>query len=115
MFHKSLAKLDDASLNSEVENSRVELERLTGAPVKLIAARYGDVDERVRRAREQAGYDALFTTAAENVDPADVKMLRGRIRVDPWDGPIEFLLKFSGAYAWLPKIPRLFRAGRPRR
>ena len=112
MFHKHLTKLSDASLKSEVEDSRVELERLTGAPVKLIAAPYGDVDDRVRRACEKAGYETLFTTVAENVDPADAKMLRGRIRVDPWDGPIEFFLKFNGAYAWLPKIPRFFNLSR---
>ena len=115
MFHRHLTKLDDTSLKSEVETSRAELERLVGAPVTLIAAPYGDVDERVRRACETAGYEALFTTMAENVDPAQARLLRGRTRVDPWDGPLEFYLKFCGAYAWLPKIPRLFRSDRPLR
>ena len=112
MFHKHLTQLSDASLRSEVEDSRAQLERITGAPVTLIAAPYGDVDERVRRACEKAGYEALFSTVAENVDPTDAKTLRGRVRVDPWDGPLEFFLKFNGAYAWLPTIPRFFKSSR---
>ncbi len=109
MNHSHLSQLEKASLQSEVEASRAELQRLTSAPVHTLAFPYGESNSLVLQVCQEAGFEFLYTTMAENIDPSESKMLRGRVRVDPWDGPIEFFLKFSGAYAWLSRVPRLLR------
>ena len=42
--------------------------------------------------------------------------VRGRVKVDPFDGPMEFFLKYNGAYAWAPyfsSLKRKLRGYRP--
>ena len=102
MSHPFLSTLSPRDLRAELEGSRAQLRAVTGLPVRLIAPPYGDLDSRVLAACAEAGYDFVYSTVPENVDASAPKMLRGRVRVDPWDGPIEFFLKFNGAYAWLP-------------
>jgi N-acetylglucosaminyl-diphospho-decaprenol L-rhamnosyltransferase len=108
--HRHLTALSPASLHSELLDSRANLESLTARPVRLIAPPYGDLDRRVLQACNEAGYDFVYSTIPENVDTSMPEMLRGRVRVDPWDGPIEFFLKFNGAYGWLAYLPTFLRS-----
>jgi hypothetical protein len=48
-----------------------------------------------------AGYETVFSIATQEVDTTTSELLRGRTKVDPSDGPIEFFLKFNGAYQWM--------------
>jgi hypothetical protein len=48
-----------------------------------------------------AGYETVFSIATQEVDTTTSELLRGRTMVDPSDGPIEFFLKFNGAYQWM--------------
>lgn len=56
--HPDLTSLDDEALRAELEDSRAECERRTGAECSSIAYPYGLVDDRVARAARQAGYKA---------------------------------------------------------
>ena len=44
----------------------------------------------------EVGYEFVYSTVPESIDPLTSKISRGRVRVDPWDGPIEFYLKIRG-------------------
>jgi peptidoglycan/xylan/chitin deacetylase (PgdA/CDA1 family) len=56
--HARLPRLDDAGLHDELEGSRLECEERIGQPCRSLAYPYGDVDARVARAAESAGYVA---------------------------------------------------------
>jgi hypothetical protein len=42
-----------------------------------------------------------FQLRPKEVGTTTTELLRGRTKVDPSDGPIEFFLKFNGAYQWM--------------
>jgi peptidoglycan/xylan/chitin deacetylase (PgdA/CDA1 family) len=56
--HPHLTELDDERLSAELAGSREELVRHLGRAGDTIAYPYGDVDERVTRSAERAGYRA---------------------------------------------------------
>ena len=98
-------------LEVRLKSSRHLLQELLGRAVSSIALPYGDFNPSVINACELAGYENMFTTIPENIDPTLPKLVRGRVRVDPSDGPIEFFLKFNGAYGWagfLSVVPKIF-------
>lgn len=104
LTHQHLFGLPSDLLKNEIEESCFRLEEFFGQPVRLIAVPYGDLDLRVIEACKKAGYEFVYTTVPENIDSAATGILRGRVPVDPWDGPAEFFLKSNGAYAWLRSV-----------
>jgi peptidoglycan/xylan/chitin deacetylase (PgdA/CDA1 family) len=54
--HPRLTRVDDSQLKQELESSRGTLEERLDAPCTAIAYPYGDVDRRVARAAQEAGY-----------------------------------------------------------
>jgi peptidoglycan/xylan/chitin deacetylase (PgdA/CDA1 family) len=56
--HARLPELDDACLAEELEGSRRDCEERLGTVCRSLAYPYGDVDARVARAAEAAGYHA---------------------------------------------------------
>jgi len=59
--HPHLPRLDDRELEHELLDSRTALEDQLGRPCRLLAYPYGDDDERVYRAAQQAGYEGAFS------------------------------------------------------
>lgn len=55
--HPRLTTLDDSTLETELGDSRREVEQALGRPCLTIAYPYGDEDERVERATAAAGYE----------------------------------------------------------
>jgi peptidoglycan/xylan/chitin deacetylase (PgdA/CDA1 family) len=102
--HRHLSRLAPDALEREVGRSRIDLEKIIGRPVRLFAAPYGDIGGSVLDTCQEAGYDFVYSTIPELIDSESHKFLRGRTRVDPWDGPMEFFLKYNGAYAWLTRV-----------
>jgi peptidoglycan/xylan/chitin deacetylase (PgdA/CDA1 family) len=90
--HPLLTKLSDNQLRSEVADSKHRLEDLLGVEVLSFAYPYGAVDERVRVAVAEAGYQLAFTaepgTNLEN-DP----LLQRRAEVNDATGVTDFLFK----------------------
>jgi peptidoglycan/xylan/chitin deacetylase (PgdA/CDA1 family) len=56
--HPRLTNLDDAAVRDELAESRHEISTHLSAPCETVAYPYGDVDERVADAAENAGYVA---------------------------------------------------------
>lgn len=102
LTHPRLTQLDDARLEEEVRASRSVLAELVERPVRLLAFPYGDHDGRAVAACRAAGYERVFGIDPRPVNPLGDDFVRGRISVDPNDGPFVFKLKASGAYAWMP-------------
>ncbi len=62
--HPHLPQLSDAELDSELRDSKAELEDELGRPCRHLAYPYGEHNVRVRSAARRTGYDAAFA-----VDP----------------------------------------------
>lgn len=107
--HPRLSRLPPDDARQEIEGSRRELHDLTGQDVRLFALPYGDHDSSTIKLCRTAGYEAVFTTVPSPVDTTSSDLVRGRVKVDPFDGRLEFFLKYNGAYAWIPYISALKR------
>ena len=56
--HRDLNHLSDADALAELRESRLELQRIVDAPVRVVAYPWGNPDHRVCRLADEAGYDA---------------------------------------------------------
>ncbi len=103
MTHAALTRASDEALRWELARSREVLAGIAQRPVPVLAYPYGDVDERVKGAVREAGYDAAF---AVNSGPLDwrgdaLEIRRQRVGNSAGDAYMRFVL--SGAeklYAW---------------
>ncbi len=112
MTHASLPDAGDAALRFELERSREVLAGIAARPLPVLAYPYGDVDERVKRAAREAGYEAAFAVNSGpldwRADPFEIR--RQRVGNAGRDAYVKFIL--SGAeklYAWSKwKVRRSF-------
>jgi peptidoglycan/xylan/chitin deacetylase (PgdA/CDA1 family) len=107
--HPRLSRLAPSEAHEEIEGSRLQLENLTKQEVRLFAFPYGDHDASTIEFCRVAGYEAVFSTTPAPVDTTGSGLVRGRVKVDPFDGRLEFYLKYNGAYAWAPYASSLKR------
>jgi peptidoglycan/xylan/chitin deacetylase (PgdA/CDA1 family) len=101
LSHPHLTRVDVARVHEEVTTSRDKLAELIGSHVSLLAFPYGEYDDRVVGTCRQAGYERVFGIDPWPADPAGRDFVRGRVSVDPTDGPLVFHLKARGAYGWM--------------
>jgi len=94
-------EIDTTQARREIEDSRHRLAELSGREIREFSFPYGDHDASTVAMCRAAGYETVYSITAEEVDTTSSELLRGRIKVDPSDGPIEFFLKFNGAYQWM--------------
>ena len=99
--HPSMLELDAKRARSEIEDSRHRLAELSGREILGFSFPYGDHDAFTVAMCRAAGYETAYSITAEEVDTTGSELLRGRTKVDPSDGRIEFFLKFNGAYQWM--------------
>ena len=99
--HPSMLEIDTTQARREIEDSRHRLAELSGREIREFSFPYGDHDASTVAMCRAAGYETVYSITAEEVDTTSSELLRGRIKVDPSDGPIEFFLKFNGAYQWM--------------
>ena len=102
--HPRLSRLALGDAQSEIAGSRIKLQNLTKQDVRLFAFPYGDHDASTIELCRTAGFEYVFSTSPDPVDTSGSAFVRGRVKVDPFDGPLEFFLKFNGAYAWAPYV-----------
>jgi peptidoglycan/xylan/chitin deacetylase (PgdA/CDA1 family) len=107
--HPRLSGLDRRDARREIEGSRLGLQTLTRQDIRLFAFPYGDHDASTIELCRAAGYDHVFSIAPDPVDTTGSDFVRGRVKVDPFDGPLEFFLKYRGAYAWTSYVSSLKR------
>jgi len=100
--HPHLSVLSKEAARREIVQSMQDLTALTGRSVRLLAFPYGDYDDAVIELCRSSGYKQVYTTRPLPVWPGSGAFARGRIAVDPGDGPFEFFLKLTGSYRWMP-------------
>jgi peptidoglycan/xylan/chitin deacetylase (PgdA/CDA1 family) len=93
MSHPDLRTLEDAALEYELEQSRHEIERLSGSPCVTFAYPFGFSDERVIAAAERAGYRLAFGWLPGSWRP----LAAPRLPAPPRHGAGRLALKLMGA------------------
>jgi peptidoglycan/xylan/chitin deacetylase (PgdA/CDA1 family) len=97
--HLSRLRLEDA--RCEIAGCRTHMRNIFGIDVRTFAFPYGEYNEALIALCREAGYERVFTVIPGVIDPTEKEFARGRVGVDATDGPLEFYLKMSGAYAWM--------------
>lgn len=111
--HPHLTELSTETARHELITSMQDLTVLTGRCVRLLAFPYGDHDDAIVELCRSSGYRYVYTIQPIPIRLGAGEFVRGRIAVDPTDGPLEFLLKLSGSYRWLPVVSAVKRKLRP--
>jgi peptidoglycan/xylan/chitin deacetylase (PgdA/CDA1 family) len=101
LSHPCLPELEPERAREELERSRALLAEVTGRDVLELAFPYGAHNETTVAMCRAALYDTVYTIVPEAVDTTTQGFLRGRTKTEPSDGPLEFFLKFNGAYDWM--------------
>jgi peptidoglycan/xylan/chitin deacetylase (PgdA/CDA1 family) len=104
LSHPQLSQLDAGQAQFEIDSSRHKLVEIIERDVDLFAFPYGDYNESVVKMCKSAGYSHVFTIIPAHIDTEENDFVRGRVKVDPWDSPLEFFLKSHGAYVWIPAV-----------
>lgn len=99
--HPRLSAIALDAARHEIEQSMQDLTAITGRHVRSFAFPYGDHNESVIELCRSAGYTQVYTIKPIPVVPGSGALVRGRVAVDPDDGPLEFLLKLTGSYRWM--------------
>ena len=107
--HPHLSRMDPDDARTEIEGSRHNLQSLTAQDIRLFAFPYGDHDASIIELCRVAGYDYVFSITPNPVDTTSSDFVRGRVKVEPFDGSLEFFLKCNGAYAWISHVSSLKR------
>jgi peptidoglycan/xylan/chitin deacetylase (PgdA/CDA1 family) len=107
--HVHMGQLSPDIARAEIQQSRLELEKLTGQPVLSLSFPYGDYNEELVTICRDEGLQKVFLICPESIDPTRDTLIRGRVAVGPNDWPIEFYLKISGAYTWMASASILKR------
>jgi peptidoglycan/xylan/chitin deacetylase (PgdA/CDA1 family) len=102
LTHPHLPGLSPARARAEIAGCRSLINQTFGIDAGLFAFPYGEHDAASIDLCRKAGYRHVFTNLPYVVDPGSGGFVRGRVLVDPEDGPLEFYLKMAGAYAWMP-------------
>lgn len=100
LTHPYLTRVPREQARGEIVGCRKQMSDVFGVDVRIFAFPYGDHDTEIVELCREAGYQRVFTNVPRVTDPASGEFVRGRVLVNPDDGPLEFYLKISGAYAW---------------
>jgi peptidoglycan/xylan/chitin deacetylase (PgdA/CDA1 family) len=109
MTHPFLPSIDNNQLEQELAGSRKKLKEIVSREVKLLSFPYGAFNEAILESCRQAGYERVFTALPLFAVSEPHEFVTGRVGTAPTDWPIEFRLKLSGAYRWLPNAYALKR------
>jgi len=107
MTHRNLMNLDDEEARREIRESKIRLEAILGKEVPSISFPHGAYDDRHTEMAYEAGYKHLFSISPTLYRYADP--IKGRVRVEPTDWPLEFHLKLAGAYRWFHSVSSMKR------
>lgn len=97
--HPILIRISEQEARAELAESRSRLQQIIGRDVKLFSFPYGAYNDELISWCRDAGYDKVFTTLPRSAS-SNADFIVGRVAVYPYDVPLEFSLKLSGAYRW---------------
>lgn len=98
--HPNFRKLNDAQALEEFTASKQALEAITGREVTGFSFPHGAYTQRSLELARQCGYSRVYTIEPRRHTGLEDFTI-GRVRVEPYDWPIEFRLKVRGAYRWM--------------
>lgn len=107
--HPYLTSLPKEIARQELVQSREALSAISGRAVRLLAFPYGDHDAAIVDLCGESGYKQVFTVEPVPVQLGHDVFVRGRIGVEPSDGRLEFFLKATGSYCWMPIVSSIKR------
>ncbi len=110
--HPHLPVLTPDAVRQELVRSRQDIAGLTGREPTLFAFPYGARSDAAVAACRDCGYERAFTIEPTPVVLARNAFERGRVAVEPSDGPLEFYLKATGCYRWMPRVSAIKHANR---
>lgn len=98
--HPPLATLSDEKIREELVDSKKELETVFGRPVPYLAYPLGNIDKRVVREAEKAGYRLAFTTSYKKLNdlPEGPFTIQREKVSQSSDNLFYFWFKLSGIY-----------------
>ena len=101
--HPDLTRISGAQMYTELHDSRIELEKLLGCPVRTFSFPHGAYNEAVVALCRKAGYERVFSILPFSTTLDETEYVTGRVWANPEDWNVEIYLKAVGAYRWLPK------------
>ena len=107
LTHRNLMNLDEEESRREIRESKTRLEAILGEEVRTLSFPHGAFDIRHVSMARDAGYERLFSISPTIYRETDV--VKGRVKVEPSDWPLEFHLKLAGAYRWFHGFSTLKR------
>ncbi len=102
MTHPFLPAMSEKEARRELSGSRARLEQMLNRKIKLFSFPYGAFNQNLVEWCRDAGYQRVFTTLPVPAFNDPKEFVTGRVWADPTDWALEFRLKLSGAYRWLP-------------
>jgi peptidoglycan/xylan/chitin deacetylase (PgdA/CDA1 family) len=100
--HTNLLKTDETTARKEIFDSKQYLEKTLNREITMFAAPYATLNEKFTDLFKQAGYNRVFLNIPTfTANKTDLYIL-GRTSVEPTDWNIEYYLKLTGSYQWLP-------------
>jgi len=103
VLHRDLSRLTPDEAAAELRQSKDALEAILNRPVRLLSLPYGGCSPAVLDLARKAGYQRIFLNVPVYTTPAGGDDVIGRTNTTPDDWGLEFMLKASGAYQWLPR------------
>jgi peptidoglycan/xylan/chitin deacetylase (PgdA/CDA1 family) len=110
LTHPTMTDLDEVEARRQLLESRIRLEQILGRSIGMFSFPNGAFNERLVDWCRDAGYDRVFTILPRLAFSDPHEYLVGRVSTEPTDWPVEFRLKLSGAYRWLPMAFELKRS-----
>ena len=102
-----LFRSEDEESYKEIYKSKSILESIINREVKLLSFPHGEYNQSHIFAAKNAGYSRVFSISPTRALLDQDEFSTGRILVDPDDWRVEFILKITGAYRWLPFVYRV--------
>jgi peptidoglycan/xylan/chitin deacetylase (PgdA/CDA1 family) len=97
--HSNLPSLSKDEAEKEIFQSKDCLKKMLKKEIKTLSFPHGAYNQTHVQLARRAGYNRLFSISPTM---AGNEYVIGRVRVDPTDWRLEFILKLLGAYRWLP-------------
>lgn len=107
--HPFFPSLSRETARRELQHSRADLSHLLRKDIPWFSFPFGAYSDDLIGLSREAGYQRVFTTQPTLAFATPNEFAVGRVRVDPTDWRLEFFLKMSGAYRWLPWAFRMKR------
>ena len=107
--HPFFPSITREAARRELRQSRADLTHVLHKDIRLFSFPFGGCSKELVELCREAGYQRVFTTQPSLAFTVPHQFAVGRIRVDPTDWPLEYFLKISGAYRWLPWAFRMKR------